>query len=94
MNYIDKRALKIYTEASGDITKPDPLEFDLYRIYAVLSFAKGTETTLEDVHDAWSSWRSRTFPEHRSIVPFEELTPEVQELDRKYCEAIHKCSEK
>ncbi len=61
----------------------------LLRLYALLVFSKGWETTLEDVHDAWSLWRMESDPGHRSLIPFDQLTPEVQELDRAYMEAIH-----
>lgn len=86
-NYIDNLAVRIHKNADDgypiDGTEP------LYRIYAVLALAKGTATTLRDVHDAWSAWRSATNPEHKSLVPFEDLSEEVQELDRKYMNAIH-----
>lgn len=64
------------------------IQEDLLDLYTLLVFTRGDETTLEDVHDAWSVWRHRTDPEHRSIIPFSGLTREVQELDRKYAEAI------
>ena len=56
--------------------------------------AKGTETTLENVHDAWSTWRDATRPDHPSLVPFAELAPDVQELDRKYADAIREVAER
>ena len=61
---------------------------DLLDLYTLLAFVKGKETTLKDVHDAWSIWRNNTKPEHKSLIPFEELTPEIQELDRDYANAI------
>lgn len=64
------------------------LDEDLCRLYAQLALVKGEETTMEDVHDAWALWRLRTRPDHPSIVPFADLSPEVQELDRPYAEAI------
>lgn len=63
---------------------------ELIDLYVLLVFTLGEFTRLEDVHDAWSIWQSRTKPEHRSIIPFNELSFDVQELDRKYMEAIHK----
>lgn len=60
----------------------------LLRLYAVLALTKGTGVTLEDVHHAWAAWRTETQPGHRSLVPFRDLSPEVQELDRPYMEAI------
>jgi len=61
---------------------------DLLRLYALLAFVTGGGTTLENVHDAWALWRTATRPDHPSIVPFAELTTQVQELDRKYRDAI------
>lgn len=65
------------------------LEKELLDLYTLLVLVKGEGTTLEDVHDAWAVWRSRTDPYHRSIIPFGELSWEVQELDRKYMKKIH-----
>jgi hypothetical protein len=67
-------------------------EMDLIDLYALLALTRGTETTLKDVHDAWSVWRNTSRPDHKSLIPFDDLTPEVQELDRKYQEAIHEAA--
>ena len=61
---------------------------DLLALYALLALTLGEETQLRDVHDAWAVWRNATNPAHKSLVPFVVLTPEVQELDRKYMDAI------
>lgn len=61
----------------------------LLGLYTLLALTSGKNTSLEAVHDAWSVWRTTTRPDHPSIVPFDELKPEVQELDRKYADAIH-----
>lgn len=61
---------------------------ELLRLYALLVLTTGPETTLEDVHDAWACWREGTRPDHKSLVPFAGLAPEVQELDRPYMDAI------
>lgn len=63
---------------------------ELTALYALLALVKGDEVSLQDVHDAWSVWRQATAPDHRSLVPFGDLTREVQELDRPYMEAIHR----
>lgn len=65
------------------------LDADLLHLYALLALTKGGDTSLQDVHDAWALWRNTTAPDHRSLVPFAELTAAVQELDRPYMEAIH-----
>jgi hypothetical protein len=61
---------------------------DLLRFYAMLVLIQGHCTSLEDVHDAWACWRVATRPDHPSLVPFAVLAPHVQELDRKYMDAI------
>ena len=81
MNYIDGVRERLNVELPG----LDPALLDLYTL---LVFTEGPRVGMENVHDAWSVWRSRTEPHHVSVVPFDDLTPEVQELDRKYTDAI------
>jgi hypothetical protein len=64
----------------------------LLTLYALLALTKGTDATLNDVHDAWSLWRMSTRPDHPSLVPFSELSVAVQELDRPYMDAIHRAA--
>lgn len=61
---------------------------DLLDQYTLLVLVKGEEVTPEDVHDAWSVRMSYIRPDHWSIVPFSELSEEVQERDVKYALAI------
>jgi hypothetical protein len=56
--------------------------------YALLALTVGNGCTSEDVHDAWAAWRTTTHPDHPSLVPCDQLTPEVQALDGKYAAAI------
>jgi hypothetical protein len=86
MNYIDRLACDIY--AINDSGEPNAEDMVLYRIYAVLALAKGVETTAKDVHDAWSAWQAGIFPEHRSLIPFDELPIHTQLLDDDYVDAI------
>ena len=81
MNYVSVIAGRLAAQMPG--CSPD-----LLRMYALLVLTTGTETTLENVHDAWSAWRDASRPDHPSLIPFGELTPDVQELDRKYADAI------
>jgi hypothetical protein len=67
---------------------------ELIELYALLVVSLGTDAGLSDVHDAWSIWQNRKRPDHRSIIPFNELKSEVQEMDRKYVEAIHRVVER
>lgn len=82
MNYVQHVINKLHIE----IPDLDPW---LALQYAQLTITKGEATTPEDVHDAWAIWRNYTKPDHASIVPFDQLTPEVQELDLPYMNAIH-----
>jgi hypothetical protein len=84
-NYLDRIAAAI-----GRRTPCDPR---LLRIYAVLTLTRGVNTTAEDVHHAWSAWRAETAPDHRSLVPFADLTPQVQALDEPYAAAIRAAAE-
>lgn len=63
---------------------------DLLRLYALLALTSGEDTTLENVHDAWSCWLDATRPAHPALVPFADLPADVQELYRKYMDAIRK----
>ena len=81
MNYIASIAERLAAALPGC---PE----DLIRLYALLVRVKGADTTDEDVHDAWSAWQMVSDPAHRSLIPFDELTPEVQALDTKYAQAI------
>ena len=90
MSYINDLAVAIYREAEG----PDDMPLNLaplYLGYAVLALAKGPAVTAEDVHDAWAAWASEAYDDqHRSLVPFGQLTPAVQALDEPYVDAIRR----
>lgn len=66
------------------------VEDELLDLYALLVLVRGEKCTLEDVHDAWSVWKNKTDATHRSLIPFSELSRQVQELDREYAQAIIK----
>lgn len=85
MNYIEEMIQRVHTESPG-------LDHRLTELYALLALAKGTDTNLEDVHSAWAMWRTAIWPDHPALVPFDQLSPEVQELDREYAEAIHRAA--
>lgn len=66
---------------------------ELLDLYTLLVLVKGDRCLLDDVHEAWAIWRSRTDSAHRSLIPFNQLRVDVQELDREYMLAIHKTAE-
>jgi hypothetical protein len=84
--YIDKIAFAIASRCGMSMFHDTDRR--LLRIYALLVLVRGTETTIRDVHDAWSTWKLDYTKEHKSLKSFDELTPEVQQLDQPYCDAI------
>lgn len=84
MNYIEKVQNKLSPKT--DLSKDEDALLDLYTLLAIV---KGDETTMEDIHDAWSIWMNRKDKKHRSLIPFKELPEHVQEYDRPYMEAVH-----
>lgn len=64
----------------------------LVDLYLVLLTAVGDQVTPRQVHDAWSVWKLGEDPEHGSIVPFDELCRDSQDLDRPYVECIYKAA--
>jgi hypothetical protein len=87
MNYLDRIAAAIKQQVSSE-KLPDEDTAALFRLYAVLALAKGSQVTLEDVHNAWSAWMIERDPGHESIRPLAELSPEVQREDEPYLNAI------
>lgn len=83
MNYIDniKSKLQEKFEFSGEY-------IGLLDEYSLLVATVGENCTNENVHDAWSVWQNRTNSIHRSLIPYSELTKEVQDLDTQYKEVI------
>ena len=65
---------------------------DLLDVYALLVLIKGEECTNKNIHDAWSVWQNKTMPDHKSLIPFDKLTKQVQDLDIEYRDAIIKVS--
>lgn len=80
MNYIQK--------AKQILSSKIDVENDLLNLYTLLVFTKGLEIEEKDVHDAWSVWRNETNPEHKSIIPFDNLSKEIQQMDEEYADAI------
>jgi hypothetical protein len=85
MNYIEDLGRKIF-ECTGDIK----YDQDLYSIYALLALSTGINTTNENVHDAWSVWATQLCMNHKSLIPYDELPPDIQDLDTQYRNAIQK----
>lgn len=81
MNYIQK--------IKDILSKKIDVDNDLLDLYTPIVLIRGDNAILEDIHDAWSIWRNNTKPDHKSLIPFYELSGDIQELDREYMNAIH-----
>lgn len=64
----------------------------LFLLYALLARTKGEATTAADVHDAWAAWKAIGGDAHESLVPFSDLSAEVQDRDLPFLRAIHAVS--
>lgn len=92
MTYIEEAQTRL-KEALAVFSTDGELDKELLDLYTLLMLTKGSRTTLKDVHDAWAIWRQTTKPSHDSLIPFEELSNQVQELDRPFVKAIHLASD-
>lgn len=87
MTYIDDLAALVEAQLPPT-SRPPEHATELYRLYALLALTTGEATSLENVHDAWSTWMVGVNPKHESLVPFADLPPEVQIEDAIYRDAI------
>jgi hypothetical protein len=85
-----------YVERAYDLllTELPELNGHLADFYVLLVLTRGVNTTNRDVHDAWSVWAELTYTSHESLVPYQELSEEKQQLDTKYRDAIIRVSER
>lgn len=81
MTYIHTARQALTTHVPATNSK----QFDLYLL---LTLVKGAHVTLQNVHDAWAIAEHHTNPNHPSLVPFNQLTPDLQTLDQPYANAI------
>lgn len=90
--YLDEIASAIREHIPEDCF-PDGDPHELLRLYAVLLRAKGSSVTQSDVHDAWAAWMAERKPEHKSLVPYEDLGEDLQDEDRVFAVAIRRASD-
>jgi hypothetical protein len=90
-SYLSEDAKLIRSELPEDVRPPADSD-GLFTLYAVLMRAKGENVTPSDVHDAWAAWISCTEGQHKSLVPFESLSPETQQEDYPYVDAIRRAA--
>jgi len=60
----------------------------LIRLYVLLVLVRGEDVTLADVHDAWCAYYTDRTPAHPCLVPFDQLSPLMQEREQPYADAI------
>lgn len=87
MTYLDEDAALIRSALANVAEPPDKSDY-LFVLYAVLLRSKGEEVRLSDVHDAWTAWKLLTSDDHESLLPFDQLAPDVQAEDQPYVDAI------
>ena len=88
MTYLDEIADAIRAEVPTDLL-PDEADLEqLFRLYAVLARAKGEETTIADVHDAWAAWTLGRGDDHESVKPYDQLDSATKQEDEPFLRAI------
>lgn len=92
LTYIDQIAQRIRALIPSSKLPGDD-DRELFRIYAVLVLAKGSNVSASDVHNAWVAWMCERNPRHASLVPFDRLPEEVAADDIPYVRAIHLVAE-
>lgn len=87
-NYLQQIAKKI-GEALEKVARLPSGDVDrLLTIYAVLLLAKGSATSSEDVHNAWTAWMSFEDASHKALVPYDRLDEETAASDLAFVAAI------
>lgn len=86
MNYI----AEITAVLERRIAEIDPdCPGDMIPFYALLVLTTGISTGRKEVHDAWACWRNITQPDHKDLLPYDELAEEVQLWwDEKYAQVV------
>jgi len=94
--------MKTYIDKAAELIaeKTELSNAELVHLYALLVLVKGADITLKDVHDAWAvftNFQPKTEwcrgHGHPSLIPFEELSEEEQEKDRKYADILRSVAE-
>lgn len=91
-NYIEDVSAQIRAKIDPLKLPKDGLD-ELFASYALLALSKGSRVTNEDVHDAWSTWATQFDPGNDSLVPFDELSPDIQSQDTIFRDAIRQVAD-
>lgn len=68
--------------------RPDSSRSQLFLLYAVLALVRGEDADRRDVHEAWVAWMELLGEDNPSMVPFDDLSPDVQAEDEPFVRAI------
>ena len=90
-NYMLKRAAILKEELNQEL--PEVL-FSCYLDLACVSASTGNPITNEAIHDAWSIWKNTIDNTHKSIIPYNKLSIEIQELDTPYTDAVNRAADR
>ena len=90
-NYMLKREAILKEELNEEL--PEVL-FSCYLSLACTSASTGTPITNEEIHDAWAIWNNTVDNTHTSIIPYIQLSIEIQELDTPYTDAINQAADR
>jgi hypothetical protein len=85
--YVDEIGRRIKAVVATD-DLPDGDSDLLFRIYAVLLLAKGSDVTSEDVHNAWVAWMTGKDKDHEALVRFSDLPADTRAEDTPFAKAI------
>ena len=89
-NYMLKRAAILKEELNQEL----PEVLFSYLDLACVSASTGTPITNEAIHDAWSIWKNTIDNTHKSIIPYNKLSIEIQELDTPYTDAVNRAADR
>lgn len=89
--YIYKVAEKIGTEFRTEYSSLSEIFTPFYTQLILTALSLNTDITDEMVHDAWSvaMYNRNDADIHKSMIPFNSLTKEVQDLDNPYVEKLN-----
>lgn len=81
-----------YVQPIKDALERLECDQELTALYTLLALIKGKDVTMKDVHDAWAVWKNNIDPTHKSLIPYDELSREVKNLDAEYTNAIYEAA--
>ena len=89
--YIHKVVEKISSEFRTEYSSLSEIFIPFYAQLVLTALASNADITAEMVHDAWSVaiYNRDDADIHKSMIPFSNLTKEVQDLDNPYVEKLN-----